>query len=205
LGTRGKGRPPLPGESRKRRNLSLRVRDQAREALARAAAQNQRTISEEIEARLEQSLSGVEQALEFAYGARIAGLVVAIARAMHDTATWAGVDVFGVTPIADRSVVAAEDPWVYDQMTKAVGTVLEAFRPKGAIVEPALGRIVEAVDSTIETSEARAKIGIRHAGELQAQIVVRAIEGEGDTDELKEWGRRRRAQLGNLVKSGGST
>lgn len=49
------GRPPLPPEERKTRNLSFRVRDALRDKIQRAAEENGRTISGEAEFRLEQS------------------------------------------------------------------------------------------------------------------------------------------------------
>jgi hypothetical protein len=49
---RRRGGQPKPAAQRKRNNLTFRVRDQLRERLEKAAAANDRSISEEIEHRL---------------------------------------------------------------------------------------------------------------------------------------------------------
>src|SRR5262245_34781457 len=55
------GGQPKPASVRKRNNLTFRVRDDLRERLARAAQDNERSISEEIELRLNRDF-GWEQA-----------------------------------------------------------------------------------------------------------------------------------------------
>src|SRR5215831_7292484 len=52
---RGPGRPPIQPEDRKDRNLTFRSRGGLYERLAEAATLNERSISEEIGARLEAS------------------------------------------------------------------------------------------------------------------------------------------------------
>ena len=69
---RGRGRPPKPAESRKRNNVTLRVRDETKALLERDAAQHQRSLSEEIEARIEQGFT-----LEKALGGRVVFRMVA--------------------------------------------------------------------------------------------------------------------------------
>src|SRR5690349_5265821 len=70
---RNRGRPPMPAESRKRNNLTMRLRDETRAALEERAAANGRSLSEEIEVRLEQSF---DPALG---GARTAALLRSLA------------------------------------------------------------------------------------------------------------------------------
>ena len=53
--SRPKGRPPVPESEKKGRNFTFRSRRDMHERLAQASAANQRSISEEIERRLEQS------------------------------------------------------------------------------------------------------------------------------------------------------
>lgn len=49
------GRPPKPARERKRSNFTFRVRDDLRRLLEDGAAENGRSVSEEIEAQLERS------------------------------------------------------------------------------------------------------------------------------------------------------
>lgn len=49
------GRPSLPPERRKRNNVGIRMRDKLRADLQNAGAANGRSLSEEIETRLERS------------------------------------------------------------------------------------------------------------------------------------------------------
>lgn len=52
-----RGRPPLPDSERKSpaKNLTFRARDGLRQKLSKAAVQSERSVSEEIERRLERS------------------------------------------------------------------------------------------------------------------------------------------------------
>ena len=51
-----RGRPPLPQERRKRNNVTLRLRDELKQKLAERADANGRSLSEEMEYRLEYSM-----------------------------------------------------------------------------------------------------------------------------------------------------
>ena len=61
---RGRGRPPIEPSQRKRNNVTVRVRDDTKGRLTAAAALNGRSLSEEIEARLERSLADEETRYE---------------------------------------------------------------------------------------------------------------------------------------------
>lgn len=50
------GRPSLPAAERKRNNVTMRLRDETKARLEADARRNQRSLSEEIEWRLELSL-----------------------------------------------------------------------------------------------------------------------------------------------------
>jgi TraY domain len=56
-GKPSRGRPRKPGQSRKRNFVTLRLRDETKAALMRAAEANQRSLSEELEARIETALT----------------------------------------------------------------------------------------------------------------------------------------------------
>ncbi|MCJ2105703.1 hypothetical protein MKK70_10020 [Methylobacterium sp. E-041] len=57
--TKRRGRPPLDPSERKDGNLTFRTRGDLRHRLAEEARTNGRTISEEVEWRLERSLEGI--------------------------------------------------------------------------------------------------------------------------------------------------
>lgn len=57
--SRRKGRKPRAPEDQRRHNLTVRVRGRTREVLDREATRNRRSLSEEIETRLEHSLSEI--------------------------------------------------------------------------------------------------------------------------------------------------
>lgn len=59
-----RGRPPKPAAQVKRANLTFRTRDELREMLVESAKRSQRSLSEEVEYRLEQSMSGEEALLD---------------------------------------------------------------------------------------------------------------------------------------------
>lgn len=60
------GRPPKPPGERKRRNLTIRLRDKLRSDLESRARLNQRSLSEEAEARLERSFADADAATKAA-------------------------------------------------------------------------------------------------------------------------------------------
>lgn len=83
---RGRGRPRMSPEARKRNNVVFRTRDQIKQQLEIAAKNNQRSLSEEIEYRLEKSVEHERLAADLLSGAAagktVVGLVLAIAQAM---------------------------------------------------------------------------------------------------------------------------
>jgi Arc-like DNA binding domain len=54
---RARGRPRVPDEARKRNNVTIRMRDELRSKIEQNATAQQRSISEEIETRLERSFA----------------------------------------------------------------------------------------------------------------------------------------------------
>jgi hypothetical protein len=69
------GRPPLPPTHRKARNLTFRSRDDLYEELQAAAAKSGRSLSEEIERRLEKSFSSSDPLLSVLAG-KEAGVIL---------------------------------------------------------------------------------------------------------------------------------
>src|SRR4051812_14181277 len=64
-GLRSRGRPPIPDSEKKVRNITFRSRGKMHERLSEAAANNGRSLSEEIEARLAQSFDIEERMTAF--------------------------------------------------------------------------------------------------------------------------------------------
>jgi hypothetical protein len=90
---RARGRPRKPDAERKRGSFAMRIRDEMKAALSRRAVENQRSISEEGEALLEQALQApavLDQAFDLTYGPQVSGLILLLARVIRDTGSSAG-------------------------------------------------------------------------------------------------------------------
>ena len=81
---RGRGRPPKLDAERKRGVLSMRVRDNMREALAARAAADECSISEEAEYLLERAMQAqgslLGEVLDLAFDSEAAGISLVIAQ-----------------------------------------------------------------------------------------------------------------------------
>jgi hypothetical protein len=85
---RGRGRPLKPAAARKRNNLTIRVRDALKANLESRAQENQRSLSEEAEFRLEGSFADqgyLEQMQEQLGGATTYALLMILGRVMRET------------------------------------------------------------------------------------------------------------------------
>ncbi len=121
-----KGRPrkkaPKPGD---RVSLGLRVTSETKAALDDAAARSGRSQSQEAELRLERSFHDqrlMYDALELAYGATLAGLLLAVGDAMKNTARMAWFPMEDLVPWHAH-------PLGFDEVIDSANTVLMAFRP----------------------------------------------------------------------------
>jgi len=118
------GRPtrePKPGE---RVGMSLRVTPATKRALDAAAISAGRSLSQEAEIRLENSFRGsgyLDQAMDLAYGPRLAVLFAVIGRAVNEIGRHAPFP----TSWMDRA-------YLFDEVVAAVGEALAAFRPDGS-------------------------------------------------------------------------
>ncbi len=130
---RGPGRPPLPGE---RVPLGLRVTKETKLRLDQASHASGRSQSQEAEFRLEQtfnSQSTLFDALDLAFGRPWTGLQLLLAQVAQLTGTRAlGASAFNFEGCEDW----VNDPYAYDQATRAIVFALEAMRPRGKIVLP---------------------------------------------------------------------
>lgn len=81
-----RGRPPLPSAEQRRHILSVRVRDETRVQLEKAALRSERSISQEVEAQIERSFERqglYRDVLELRYGRSVAGLVMVLGETIH--------------------------------------------------------------------------------------------------------------------------
>lgn len=132
--SRRRGRPPKPGASRRRNNVTIRLRDDTKAALQQAA-RDQRSLSEEIETRIERSIEaekGLAESLTLVWGRRTAGAVLLLGHVLRE---------------ASRIGKAEErGEWLDDVETfklarDRVGELLNALAPPGANPEASnLGR-----------------------------------------------------------------
>jgi hypothetical protein len=123
----GRGRPAKPEAQRKRSNLTFRVREHLRYLLQLAANRSGRSLSEEIEHRLERSLSeevllyGIQDPIIFLNAVNT--ITIVLASLERQT----GRKAFGPDG----------DPWLHEQAWSALSTWFAATRPAGAAVAPA--------------------------------------------------------------------
>ncbi|MCC2654530.1 MAG: hypothetical protein K0Q60_4696 [Microvirga sp.] len=129
-----RGRPPLPDHERKGgANLTFRARSGLRERLVEEAEKSGRSISEEIEFRLNDSFDRNRRIEDEFGGQEIFGIMKTIAWAMRETGRAAG---FITTRTSEGANHWLTNPYAFDQAVKAVQKVLEAVRPEGEIVPP---------------------------------------------------------------------
>lgn len=146
---RGRGRPPKPEAERKRNNVTVRLRDATRAALEKWAKENQRSLSEEIETRLERSALDQGQlaaAMEATYGRWLAGLLQVIGAAAQDAGRTAGLMSTmsaAISPAGTNWQAGVEgfhtwqtNPFGFNEAAVAISAVVEEFRPADAVVAP---------------------------------------------------------------------
>jgi hypothetical protein len=121
-----RGRPPQPESERRRSNLTFRVRAHLRHLLQLRADHSGRSLSEEIEHRLERSLSeevllyGVQDPVIFLNAVNM--ITIVLASLERQT----GRKAFGPDG----------DPWLHEQAWSALNTWFAATRPPGDSVPP---------------------------------------------------------------------
>jgi len=122
-----RGRPPKPEGEKRRGNLTFRVRAHLRYLLQLRANRSGRSLSEEIEYRLERSLAeevllyGVQDPLIFLNATNMITIVLASLERQTGRKTF-GPD---------------GDPWLHGQAWAALSTWFAATRPPGDAVPPA--------------------------------------------------------------------
>jgi hypothetical protein len=133
-GLRRRGRPPLSGEA-KRGSFHTRLRESLKNQLDAAAEAAGRSLSEEIEYRLERSFRDDRESIELIRNEQFEGMLLLLIPAM----AYAG-DRTRFNAL-DRPQLLAEplpstddwmlDPSAFDQAVQAANTIFQALRPDG--------------------------------------------------------------------------
>jgi hypothetical protein len=164
-----------PGE---RVPMSFRVTPEFKDRLDCAKAGSGRSLAQEIELRLDQSLRDEHQAELFSelhYGRELAGLLVVIGRALKDSGTHAAAQATGRIEAADNWL---SNRSAFDEAKRAVDRLFEKLRPP---------------------EEQTAPLPItRHLGERVADSLLRAI-GNQTSSFMEVWAAPVRARLGAVA------
>ena len=193
------GRPlkiPKPGQ---RMGLGLIVTAEIKNRLDAAAQASGRTQSQEAELRLERSFEHQDmlgEALSLAFGSKPAGVVQAVARAMHDAGTTAAI--LARPTDRDASGNWINDPFAFQQARAAVISVLDAFKPEG---DPAAPRMVPAVVVDVDAltnrpGRAEDAPDYSQIGEQKAAWIIDALASGKRGDDSTQWAAPLRELLG---------
>lgn len=126
------GRPARHSGEKLSKNRTFRVRGQLDDQLAVAAERSGRSVSEEIEYRLDRSFENqlaLEQALNLAFGSAISGHLMIVGDIMRTTAQAASLAVKGDPSLVDWR----DDPEIFDQVAKAVAAFFEECSPRAGM------------------------------------------------------------------------
>lgn len=204
-----------PGDT-KRFPIGLRVSKSVRERLEQAAAESGRSLSAEVELRLERSFDKEKNALDalsLRYGDRFAKVLIAAAEACLITGRYYG------SAIAQDRGDGIENwdtyPTAYQCATDAVVEVLKACRPIGGMKElPApsantskspleIARDVLAKMRGTERQVEEAEAMLRNQKKLLAEIqtLFDKPEYQGALSEMVELFRKRNKESGTVLPS----
>jgi hypothetical protein len=131
-----KGRPPVSPEARRSKNFTFRSREALHHQLGAAAKIAGRSISEEIEFRLDWSFFGQRatiEALDLAYSKELVGILLVIAETMSAVGPHAG---FIATHAPEDSRNWLNNPYAFAQATQAAHAILDALKPPGDPTPP---------------------------------------------------------------------
>jgi hypothetical protein len=176
------GRPRLKPAERKSRNLTFRSRGALRQKLEDATRKSGRSVSEEIERRLEYSFRDEDvlaSAADLAYGREIAALVDILGRVLDS------IDIHATLAGPPKRLL--HSPFWFDQATAAVCAILDRFRPSSEIDEAPKGfekkvgaMVAQAfLQSALDPSKAArsdAAMAMRNHSRLGEELVKRVSE-----------------------------
>jgi len=173
-----RGRPPKTLGEPKRAQFNTRLRPSLKEALDADAQANGRSLSEEIELRLEQSLSqetrarDLREMLALALGSEVAALTLALGLAARNVAQWA--------PLLPPHINLLSDPFRFNQVREAILRVIDLLKPHGdPMALPGVG--ADTLPGTEASAEQWRTLGLGVGTELCWRIVEHP-------EQLGPWG-----------------
>lgn len=171
--------------------VGFRAPRDLKERLEVAANAAGRSLSTEAQFRIERSFDRqnlLGEALELAYGREAAALIMVIAREMVRAGRVSAAISRGPS-FMDRWL---DDPYAYDQATRAVGTILDAFRPAGNPDELTSSKMVGDPEAFSRRAAVNARITLD-------AIRDPAWREKNNNPELERFADRMREMLGQLV------
>lgn len=133
------GRPTRRAGERLSKNRTFRVRAQLDEQLADAAGSSGRSVSEEIELRLEQSFTkqhSMLEALDLIFGRENAALSMVIAELGKIINLSAALLALARGKSEFKKACWIEDPILFNEFSSTLSLLLEGLRPKGELDVP---------------------------------------------------------------------
>lgn len=130
---RGRGRPAIPAEARKRNNVTIRLRDDTKAALEKAAAENDRSLGDEIESRIAATFrqgDALTRLKQEPGGPEVYAILTVVGQAMQQAGLW------GLVYARSDSDNWTRNPFAYEHAKRAASLVLEALRPPGDATPP---------------------------------------------------------------------
>jgi hypothetical protein len=179
-----RGRPRLEEAERRRHTISVRLRDDARAELEKAAAASGVKLSRQAEEVIEQSFDrGARLTSDLAaeFGPELAAILLLIGEAMKDTGTQCA---FMSTRTVEGAANWVRDPFGFDEAARAANEVIESRRPKGKV---ALSKLAQ---------NFKKELGGQSIGEAFARGIIRMADGHDESPRGKAIFNRVHALLG---------
>jgi hypothetical protein len=194
---------------RKRTNLTMRLRDALRAKLVAKAQENQRSLSEEVEFRLEQSFDRqdlVNDALELRYGRRIAGLLLLFGALSQEILYEVREGDAAPNPEINPGLGRwHESPYLYGQVAAAIEESLKRLQPLAGIAELPAGENTK-IDSISNVAHRAERLrALRsvysYIGEQKARFFLQTIRTRQQIpdEELQQTLDDIRAKLGPMI------
>lgn len=133
------GRPARHQGERLSKNRTFRVRGQLDEQLSAAADQSGRSVSEEIEFRLDRTFSEERSfldVLDHVYGPENVALLTSMGEIIKSIAFWAPAMALARSKNQHPDANWLDDPFLFEEIVKALNAFLGALRPSGPPVPP---------------------------------------------------------------------
>lgn len=135
------GRPPRRAGELLSKNRTFRVRPQLDEQLTEASLRAGRSVSEEIELRLERSFTKqatVLETLDLIYDRENIAIAMVFAELAHGLSLHASIVAMmrGKREDSGEGSSWLDDPFLFDEFASTINLALEAMRPEGSVSSP---------------------------------------------------------------------